>query len=194
MDGREPITGVLPASGIGNRLRSLVVNGVPAATGILAVGDSWAYTNPSLGRGITLGLMHAEITAEAVGAHPGDPLALALVHDRLTRERVLPWYRNTTQIDQTRLAQITAVVEGRSLVHAGEPADPVAMLLRNMVIGMRWDADVYRAFVEMLTLLAPPREILTRPGMVDRINEAAAGRQPSAPPGPARADVLAMLS
>jgi 2-polyprenyl-6-methoxyphenol hydroxylase-like FAD-dependent oxidoreductase len=192
--GQDAITGVRAASGAGDRLRSLVVNGTPAATGILAVGDSWAFTTPSLGRGVTLGLMQAEAAADAVSEHLKDPVALALAHDRLTRDRVLPWYRNTAQLDRTRFARITAAIEGRVPAPAGKPADPAAALLRKLVVGMQWDPDMFRAFAEMTAVLALPAEILARPGMANRINEAAAGHQPFVPPGPRRAEVLAMLS
>ena len=46
-------------SGIVDRRRRAVVDGTPVATGILPVGDALCCTNPSLGRGITMGLMHA---------------------------------------------------------------------------------------------------------------------------------------
>ena len=94
----KPITGMLAAAGISDRLRRTVICTAPVVTGLLTVGDSWACTNPSLGRGISIGLMHALATAEAVGAHLDDPAALAVEHDRLTRKRVLPWYRATTQV------------------------------------------------------------------------------------------------
>jgi 2-polyprenyl-6-methoxyphenol hydroxylase-like FAD-dependent oxidoreductase len=194
VDGQEPITGVLPVSGIADRLRTLVADGTPAATGILAVGDSWACTNPSLGRGVTLGLKHAEITAEAVGEHLRDPLALALAHHRLTAERLLPWYRLTVQADRARRAQITAVVQGRPPERPAAPPGPDDRLLRDMTAGMTRDADVFRAFMEMYGLLATPAEIAARPGMTERIGQAAAGPRPSPTPGPSRAEVLAMLS
>ena len=44
---------------IEDRIRSLVVDGRPVATGVLTVGDSWACTNPSVGRGISIGMLHA---------------------------------------------------------------------------------------------------------------------------------------
>jgi hypothetical protein len=45
------VTDVLPMGGTIERYRRFVVDGVPVATGIVSVGDSWACTNPSLGRG-----------------------------------------------------------------------------------------------------------------------------------------------
>jgi 2-polyprenyl-6-methoxyphenol hydroxylase-like FAD-dependent oxidoreductase len=190
--GGEPITGVLPASGIVNRIRHLVIDGVPIATGVLAIGDSWACTNPAGGRGITLGLMHAAITAEAVREHLGNPMALALAHYRKTNERLLPWYRDVVRGDRVRIAQVNAVIEGRDA--SGTPLDPYTAIMRNFALAAQRDADLYRAFLEMRTLLTPPDELLARPGMIDRINEVAAGRQPLPPPGPSRTEVLALLS
>jgi 2-polyprenyl-6-methoxyphenol hydroxylase-like FAD-dependent oxidoreductase len=193
VDEQDPITGVLPASGITDRRRDLVVDGAPAATGILAVGDSWACTNPSGGRGVTLGLKHAALTAEVVGEHLGDPLALTLAHHRLTAERLLPWYRFTVEADRVRAEQITAVVQGRPQPPAAPPS-PELTLLRKMVAGMSHDPDVFRAFLELTGLLATPAEIAARPGMSEHIDEAAAGHRPSTAPGPSRAEVLAMLT
>jgi 2-polyprenyl-6-methoxyphenol hydroxylase-like FAD-dependent oxidoreductase len=36
-----------------------VVDGEPVITGLAALGDAWACTNPSLGRGASIGLLHA---------------------------------------------------------------------------------------------------------------------------------------
>jgi len=191
--GLEPVTGVLPASGIVNRLRDLVVDGVPVATGVLAVGDSWACTNPSGGRGVTLALMHAAVTAEAVDEHLGDPLALSLAHHEKTSQRLLPWYRSSAQLDQVRLAQISAMAEGHPAPSA-TPSDPAAARMRNFAVAMNWDADAFRAFHEMTEMLALPDQIFARPGMTTRINEAAAGRGLPAQPGPTRTELLALLS
>jgi hypothetical protein len=129
-----------------------------------------------------------------VAEHLGDPLALTLAHDRLTTQRLLPWYRNTTLLDRARLAQITAGVEGRSPAPAVPPRDSADALFGSMATGMMWDADVYRPFFEIFLMLAPPDEIVARPGMAERIKESAAGRQPYVAPVPSRAEVLTMMS
>jgi hypothetical protein len=43
-------------------------------------------------------------------------------------------------------------------------------------------------------MLTPPGQILARPGMTERINEAAAGRQLPRPPGPSRTELLRLLT
>jgi 2-polyprenyl-6-methoxyphenol hydroxylase-like FAD-dependent oxidoreductase len=194
--GGEPVTGMMAAAGISDRRRDLVADGAPAALGVLAVGDAWSCTNPSLGRGMTLGLKHAVITAEAVaehlgGDHRGDLAALALAHDRLTPERLLPWYQATIQADRQRAAQVAAVIEGRTRTPSGDPA---AAVMRDLVAAMPLDPEVFRAYLEMMHALATPREILSRPGFAKRVSEVADGRAPTPPPGPNRAELLRMLS
>lgn len=132
LDG-EPITGVLAMSGFVNRYRRLVVSGMPVATGIVSVGDAWSCTNPSLGRGITTGLMQAAGTAEVIREHCGDPLALARGHDEMSETRVRPWYEDTLEFDRERMEQIGASIEGRP---CSLPAEPTALARRALLVGM----------------------------------------------------------
>lgn len=186
LDG-EPISDVLPMGGVADRYRRFVVNGAPVATGIVAVGDSWACTNPVGGRGISMGLMHAAGTADVVQAHLDDPLALALAHDAMTETRVTPWYRNTVEFDRKRTAQIHAAIQGRA---TPRPRDPVDAL----PIAMMYDADLFRAALEIFSLLALPQEVLARPGVANRIMEVAAAYPAAAPQGPSRDEVVRMLA
>ena len=55
----EPVSDVIPMAKIEDRIRHLIVNGEPVATGVVAVGDAWSCTNPSLGRGASMAIMHA---------------------------------------------------------------------------------------------------------------------------------------
>src|SRR5262249_28049868 len=68
LDG-EAMTDVMPIAGIMDRYRRFVVDGVPIATGVLAVADAWACTNPSAGRGISVGMMHAVRLRDVVRDH-----------------------------------------------------------------------------------------------------------------------------
>ena len=72
LDG-EPITSVLAMSGIADRYRRFVVDGTPVATGFVGVADAWACTNPSAGRGLTVGFLHALRLRDAVRAHGDNP-------------------------------------------------------------------------------------------------------------------------
>ena len=75
LDG-TPITDVLPMAGILDQYRRFVVDGTPVATGYAAVGDAWACTNPSAGRGLSIGLMHAQRLRDVVRDELDDPLGV----------------------------------------------------------------------------------------------------------------------
>lgn len=190
LDG-EPITDILALGGVLDRHRRFSIDGAPVATGIVAVGDSWACTNPSLGRGVTMGLMHAAGTRDVIRQHLGDPLALAHAHDEMTEARVAPWYRNTIDLDRTRWARIQAVIEGRPIP---EPTEPAARVRDALMVAIRYDADLFRAFTEMTALLTLPRDVMSRPGIVDSIMAVASRHQAAAPPGPTRAETLRIVA
>ena len=190
LDG-EPITEVLPMSGNIARYRRVVVDGAPLVTGLIAVGDSMCATNPSLGRGMTTGLMQALGTAEVARAHLGDPVAFARAHDQMIEDRVMPWYWNSVGMDRARKDQVDAVIEGRPTpAHDGQQGSALGSLMA----AMPYDADLFRAFIELIAMLALPEEILARPGVSDRVSEIASEREPSLPPGPSRSDVLQLLA
>ncbi len=71
LDG-EPIGDVLSMSGVLDRYRRFVVDGAPIVTGFVAIADAWACTNPSAGRGITVGMMHAVRLRDALRQQRGD--------------------------------------------------------------------------------------------------------------------------
>ena len=183
----EPLTDVLAMGGIADRYRRFVVDGAPVATGIVSVGDAWACTNPIGGRGISMGLMHAVSTAEVVRQHLEDPLGLALAQDAMTEARVTPWYRDTVAFDRQRTTQIQAAIQGQPMPRPTGPAGafPVAML---------YDAELFRAAVEINALLALPEAVLARPGVADRILEVASTHEVVVPPGPTREELLQVLA
>jgi 2-polyprenyl-6-methoxyphenol hydroxylase-like FAD-dependent oxidoreductase len=58
LDGDPVDDRILTITKLEDRLRSMVVDGEPVAVGLVAVGDAWACSNPSLGRGASMGMMH----------------------------------------------------------------------------------------------------------------------------------------
>src|SRR6476620_10675160 len=116
----EPITGVDVMAGLEDRHGRLVVDGGPVATGVVAVGDAWACTNPSLGRGATIGLLHACTLRDVLrDVGPDDPEKLVRRFDEVTAAVVEPLYRTTLWFDRNRLAEIAA-----DAGTAGQPDDP----------------------------------------------------------------------
>jgi 2-polyprenyl-6-methoxyphenol hydroxylase-like FAD-dependent oxidoreductase len=190
LDG-EPITGVLPMAGILDRYRRLVVDGHPVVTGLTVVADAWACTNPSLGRGVTLGLMHAARLRDLARTELGDPHAFALAWDRVTETELTPWYRATVALDRARLAEIEAVRTGSE---RPRPGDPAATMGAALARAMPHDAEIFRAFMEIAGCLALPSVVFARPSFAERVLEVAARHELAPPPGPTREELLRLIA
>lgn len=189
LDG-DPISDVLPMGGILDRYRRFVVDGEPVATGFAAVGDAWACTNPSAGRGLSVGLIHAQRLRDVVGSALEDPRGFALEWDAVTEAELAPWYWNQMAADQARLEKIAAVREGRAEMVDTIP--PIPPKYETAARAMLYDADVFRAVLETAMCLALPDDVFARPGLWEKV-EAAAG-EPLAIPGPSRQELLALLA
>jgi 2-polyprenyl-6-methoxyphenol hydroxylase-like FAD-dependent oxidoreductase len=188
LDG-EPISDVVAMSGIVDRYRRIAPDGRPAATGVALVADAAACTNPSLGRGISLGLMHAAPLPAVVQAHLDDPRGFAEAWDASTEERLTPWYRATVAFDRASHAQFEAVREGRTVQ---PPEDPARRTTAALLVALRHDADVFRGFLDIMSCLALPQEVMARPGFAERVFELGAAHDAPPPPGPSREQLLSL--
>ena len=66
----EPMSAVLAMAGVLDRYHRYSVDGRPLATGLASVGDAWACTNPSAGRGLSVGLIQAQQLCRVVRGAP----------------------------------------------------------------------------------------------------------------------------
>jgi len=186
LDGQH-ITPVLPIAGVMDRYRRLVADGEPIVTGFIAVGDAWACTNPSAGRGVTIGLIHAQLLRNLVHEHLDDPAAFASAWDAHTEERVTPYYRNQIRADRARVAEIDALRSGL------EPAPPDPTTARILAAAAS-DGTVFRGVMETVHCLALPREVFKRPDIREGIEHADPTGPPPPPPGPDRQQLLRLLA
>lgn len=187
----EPITGVDAIAGIEDRHRRLVVDDRPVATGVVAVGDAWACTNPSLGRGAAIGLLHACCLRDVLrDVDPGDPEKLARRFDEATTTVVEPLYRMTVGFDRHRLAEIAADVDGTPYV----TDDPRWLVGKATFAASLTDPDITRAYGSLAALLVTPDELFATPGLVDRVLRLGAGAPRYPLPGPTRQELLAAIA
>jgi 2-polyprenyl-6-methoxyphenol hydroxylase-like FAD-dependent oxidoreductase len=184
LDGK-PITDVLAMAAILDKYRRFVVDGQPIATGVVAVGDAWACTNPSAGRGISVGLIHAQCLRDAVRADLDDPAALTRTFDELTESKAAPYFWNQIHADRARITEMDALREG----HEPPPPDRTALAVRKAAM---YEGDVFRGMLEMLMCLALPAEVLARRGFRDKLDAHADEPDPVFP-GPSRSDLVEML-
>ncbi len=159
----------------------------PVATGVLAVGDSWACTNPSVGRGISIGLLHAVALRDLLREVPvGHGRDLALRWHELTGERVAGYVEDTLAFDHHRLAAIDAAIEGR----AYETDDPGWAIGGALAASVAGDPDQLRNFMDIVAMNARAMEVVGRPGVFEK---ALAAGAPTPLPGPDRSELLDLV-
>ena len=145
---------------------------------------------PSLGRGITLGLLHVQCLREVVNAHVDDPLAFAEAWDAATEAALTPWYRETVEEDHDRLLEIDALRNG---LEPPAPTERSAVLRGALNTAMLHDPDLFRAYLASRGVFTPLGETFAQDGVAERILELAAANERLALPGPSREELLALL-
>jgi 2-polyprenyl-6-methoxyphenol hydroxylase-like FAD-dependent oxidoreductase len=160
LDGIPIDDGVDVMAGLNDRHRSFVVNGRPVVTGLVAIGDSWACTNPTRGRGASIGMLHAlTLRNQLRVANPDYPAAFAHAFHASTVRTVEPWYRITHASDQHRLAEIKAGIRG----DVYESQDSWYQLEKSLVAAAGQDPDCLRANLDIQLVLRRPEQTLADP-------------------------------
>jgi hypothetical protein len=184
----EPITGISVMAGNEDRQCQLVVNSVPVVTGLVAVGDAWASTNPSLGRGASIGALHACVLRDVVAKEgTGDPDTLVQRFAAETAATVAPYLDSTVSFDRHRLAEIEADVAGVPY----EPDDLAWAVTRALGAGGRENPVVARALAAIASALAVPGEVLSDAAVRGQVTRYL-GRSHYGP-GAGRAELLAAV-
>ena len=186
-------TEVLPMAGITDGYRRFVADSNPVATGFVAVADAWACTNPSAGRGLTIGMMHALRLRDVVREVGENPATLVRDFDRRTETEMTPWYRAQLARDRARFAEMDALRQGKE----PEPlADGLARDVESLFLTMIADPDLFRLALEYLGTITPIQEILERPGVREAIRAQRAGLKdrPVRILGPNRQQLLELVA
>ena len=193
LDG-VPISDILPMSGVVDRYRRYVVDGAPIVTGLVAVADAWACSNPSAGRGLTVGFKHARLLRDVIAETADDPRALVEEFYRRTEGQIAPWHHAQIANDRARFAEIEAIREGRV---PPPPDEPLAAGIQSLMASMGSSPDLFRAGLEYVATITPVQEILKRPDVAEGIRLAMGALKdspPRLPPGPNRQELLALVA
>ena len=175
---------------IEDRYRRLAPDGRPVVTGVLAVADSWACTNPSVGRGASIGLLHAVALRGLLRSTPlDDRLGLALAWDAATEDTVTPWYRSTLWFDRHRLAEMQAQIRGEPY----EPDDEMWEFNQSLGAAVMSDHDLLRAALRTVTMLSQIDDEFARPDVVERARALGGGWREAPPMGPTRAELCSLV-
>lgn len=163
-EAAQPMSPVAVMRGLDNRLRRLVVEGRPVASGVLAIGDAACITNPSHTRGSTLAIVSALAAARAVDEH-SDPADRALAVDAELGRDIEPLFWDSVEQDATRLGRWRPGSPNAVL-----PQRPGSDRVTNADAGVAAQRDpvVWRAFTRAQQLLEPPESALEDPEIVAR--------------------------
>jgi 2-polyprenyl-6-methoxyphenol hydroxylase-like FAD-dependent oxidoreductase len=191
LDGTPIEDGVQVMAHLEDRYRGFVADGRPVATGVVAVADSWACSNPANGRGASIGMLHAVTLRDQlreVGLD--DPAAFAEAFHTATARTVEPWYRATLATDRYRLAEIESGICGGTY----DPQDSQYQLGKALGAAAGQDPDCLRAYLDILLVLRTPGEVFARPGLRDKALQLGSGWRDVEPLGPSREQLLALAA
>ena len=189
LDGTPIDDGVQVLAGLEDRYRGFVVDGTPVATGVVPVADSWACTNPTHGRGTSIGMLHALVLRDQIrAAGLDDPAEFARAFHAATARIVEPWYRMTNAADRHQLGEIAAGISG----DAYDPQDPEYQLDRALEAASPQDPDCLRAFLDVRFVLRPPEQALADSELRAKIMRLGSGWRERPSFGPDRTQLVAL--
>jgi 2-polyprenyl-6-methoxyphenol hydroxylase-like FAD-dependent oxidoreductase len=186
-----PMGGVDTMVSSANTTREFVVDGRPCATGLVPVGDAWGFTNPSLGRGISLGVMHAVAVADAAVNLVDQPNELFRSWDDVTRSVAVPWHASTVSFDAQRGPEVEALRQG--LPDPFDANDPSVAMPRAFNSALHYDREIFAWGQEIGGCLALPEQVLARAGSFERVIDVALAHPPYEAPAPSRAELEELL-
>ena len=186
IDG-EPISDMSWMFGVADRERTFVTDGEPVVTGLAPIGDAVACSNPSLGRGMSFGFVHATILRDVVRKHLDDGVELARALGQQTDLELRPWWEATRQADRSRITEIRAIARGEAV----QP-DPLGQIVAALASAALVDQTAAEAWSEIAGCLTPADEVLARDGLLEHVTTVAAAT-PVPTLGPDRAELLDLI-
>ncbi len=120
---------------------------------------------------------------------PSDPVELAQAWHDATMATVEPWYRDTVEFDEARLAEIDAQINGEEF----EPDDRYATRLAMQAAAGK-DPEVLRGVLAVANAVTLPQDVLADAALRDKVLTLGANWRAEPLPGLSRADLLAAVA
>ena len=187
IDGVPASDGVVLLANVEDRIRRFVLEGEPVATGVLPVGDSWACTNPSVGRGISLAALQIVGLRDLLRFEMETPGALVTAWSEWLGDRIEPIYRETVAGDRHRLGQIDATLAGE--IHTPDPLGAASDALTQVAFE---DPELLRLWLDSFLMNRLRADLIGDDGVQARV--LALAEQADPVPGPTRAELDALLA
>jgi flavin-dependent dehydrogenase len=192
LDGTPIDDGVAVIAKLEDRFRRFVIDGHPVATGVVSVGDAWAASNPTDGRGISIGMLHGLLLRDTIREVGLDsPAVFASRFHQRTAKQVEPWYRMTLAGSRDRLAEVEAGILGTT----HQPDNDGYHRVKALLAAAPLDPDCMRAALDIRSVLKLPGEIFrSQPALADQAATLATAADDAAALGPSREQLLAMAN
>jgi len=191
IDGEPLEDRVVTISKIEDRFRSLrSTNGEPIVTGLVAAGDAWSCSNPSFGRGASIGMLNGVVLRDSLREFPDQPYHFVEHFHFTTAEVVEPWFMWTRSQDRHRLAEIDSLIAGRPY----DPHDERWELEQALSASLLQDPDLLRIFLRANFVLDPLDEALATPDVTARVVSLGGGWRDIPVPAPPRGELVAIAN
>jgi 2-polyprenyl-6-methoxyphenol hydroxylase-like FAD-dependent oxidoreductase len=185
----EPISPVYVMGGLDNSWRVPDPAG-PQVTGFFGIGDSVCTTNPSYGRGVSLGLSHAVMLAELLAEFTEPGQAQAEQFSARSTQLMRPWLEEAIANDRGRAGMWEATLRGQA-----SQRPPAGMVtFGSAVAASTKDEEVWRRVANVMMMLDQPAALYADEQIRSRIGRALAAGPPPQLPGAGRAELIAAVS
>ncbi|MFF4507842.1 FAD-dependent oxidoreductase [Streptomyces sp. NPDC001401] len=189
LDGQPVTDGIQIMAGLTDRKRNLYDTPRALVTGVVAIGDAWAVTVPTVGRGLAMSLQHGLALRDALRqTGSGEPVDLVTAFGKATNDGLARVYRQTTAYTRHRLAEMDAHAAGLPYRH------PDWSRVRALALLAQRDPDALRAERAAAHLLPGAQQALRAPGIDDAVSRLVPEVEQQMPAGPAREDLLNTLT
>jgi 2-polyprenyl-6-methoxyphenol hydroxylase-like FAD-dependent oxidoreductase len=157
-----------PFANVHDRKRHLVDKKGPVVTGYVLVGDSALCTNPNLGRGASLGMVHAQHLASTITDATANPLAYAIDFHQWTVEHLGVWFELQASVDSHYLRRLSAFFAAEAEASL-PPASYPARAMCALAISAATDPRIAALFIKVSTVMITLDEALAEPGVAEAI-------------------------
>lgn len=154
-----------PFANVHNGRRSLVDDEGPIVTGFVLVGDSATHTNPTLGRGTSLALAHAQQLARTAHQAGADAYGYAAGFAAWTERNLGVWYESQSAIDAAASVRLRATFTGEPVPRAAYAARAIEALGVASATDLRIAGLLQRLIGVLMTL----GDVVAQPGVAERI-------------------------
>ena len=154
-----------PFANVHNGRRALVDGEGPMVTGFVLLGDAAMHTNPTLGRGTSLALAHAQELARTAHRARVDPHGFAEAFAAWTEENLGVWYESQSAIDAAASVRLRATFSGEPVPRAAHAARAIEAL----GAASASDPRIAGLFQRLIGVLTPLSVVLAQPGVAEGI-------------------------